>query len=312
MLKKVLIVVFSTLGILYLLIAIDFHLESGLTEALPYYSSTSLYLTLAWLTRFTLRHPVLEEPDDSIIVFRRRAMTLGILFVSLRVVRLARRTRRWCFGGKEPPWAGDIYSLLSYINFVGMIPTIAVMSASPEHFFARVPTNGTAYNSAYKTPLKLLTSFATLVALVIARLSPDVAGRLNLRLVIILAAPLVPLLMVFFAAVIRLLQFGFTPLWFRQTWRSAILVTTAILKYIFSWESYAALDARRYAWACLYFYTYSYVALAAIVAASFAAALAYDSPALGGAAFVLTGNRWLVYRYYLLLRLAREKEIVNP
>ena len=84
----------------------------------------------------------------------KRPLTHKLLVLVFSASRLLRRLRRRIFFGREPKWASDVYGLVSYVNFLGLLPTFLSIAASPEHFFKRVPADGTSFDGIYKPPLK--------------------------------------------------------------------------------------------------------------------------------------------------------------
>ncbi|NND96575.1 MAG: hypothetical protein HKN47_04510 [Pirellulaceae bacterium] len=61
-----------------------------------------------------------------------------------------------------PHWLQDIYGLVSYINFIELIPTVASIAIAPRHFFRRLPQTLAGHRSHYQTPVKFFVNFAAL------------------------------------------------------------------------------------------------------------------------------------------------------
>jgi len=70
-----------------------------------------------------------------------RPLADRFLLAVFRGSRRLRQFRHRIFRGREPKWMGDVYGLISYVNFIGLLPTFASIASSPEHFFARVRAN---------------------------------------------------------------------------------------------------------------------------------------------------------------------------
>jgi hypothetical protein len=59
-----------------------------------------------------------------------------------------------------PHWAKDIYGLLSYANFIELIPTLVSIAIAPRHFFRRLPRTLSGASPHYTTPVKFFFNFA--------------------------------------------------------------------------------------------------------------------------------------------------------
>ena len=230
-----------------------------------------------------------------------RRVSFAVLFFVLWAIRRGRKFRRWLFRGRNPVWVDDIVSLVSYFNFVGLIPTFAIMAASPEHLFSRMPPNGKAYNGLYKAPLKFLASFAALLAVVTIPLAKYASQFAYTRYLVIALSLISPILIVAFCLATRLLYIYLNPVPFRNAWKYANLVSDDIVTEIISVRTYRKLDWTIYCWSALYFYVYSYGALALACAMAVATAAVFLDPGYAVPAFVICANRWIVYRYYILL-----------
>jgi hypothetical protein len=230
-----------------------------------------------------------------------RRLAAGFLLLVFWVLRTGRRCRRWVFGGHEPKWAGDVYGLFSYVNVIGLIPTFAVVAASPEHFFSRVPSNGTSFNALYKPPLKILTSFATLISVLVVSFETATPRWKYLKWIVIIAALAVPALMLVLCLTIRAMYLLFIPTSFRRLWVAANLVSGNMVEAVFSWRTYTTLNWSRYYWSAIYFYVYAYLALMFCLGVGVLVSIAFLHPVYGVMAFILCANRWIVYRYFILL-----------
>jgi hypothetical protein len=81
--------------------------------------------------------------------------------------RRIRSLGRSLFKGEVPEWLSDLYSVLGHVNFINLIPTLYAILAAPEHFFRRVDLlvgkrKSGVKRSVYKSPIKLITTVATL------------------------------------------------------------------------------------------------------------------------------------------------------
>ncbi|MEM9645561.1 MAG: hypothetical protein AAF989_11270 [Planctomycetota bacterium] len=77
-----------------------------------------------------------------------------------RLLRLSGTIRRKFSG--LPHWVHDIYGLLSYVNFVELLPTVAAIAMAPRHFFRRLPQTMAGQRSHFQTPVKFFANFAAL------------------------------------------------------------------------------------------------------------------------------------------------------
>jgi hypothetical protein len=205
-----------------------------------------------------------------------------------------------------------VYGLVGYVNFVGLLPTAAAIAAAPEHFFRRVPANGRSFNSLYKPPLKFLTSFAALVGALAVTIGPRHFNAADLRIMVVLTALAMPVLMLALVLFVWVLySWGVVPVWFKRLWAAANLVDARVMQVLFSWRTYRLLNWKRYYWTGFYFYCYAYIALAGAVAAALLAGYTYVNIAVGVLAFILAANRWIVYRYYILLCCVLESKSVE-
>lgn len=124
-------------------------------DILSYLGSANLFLTFALLVG--MREKIRSNSTrlrSQIRGIPRRNVSFALLSLVFWTIRRGRHFKRWIFRCREPAWIGDLSSLVSYINFIGLIPTFAILAASPEHFFSRVPPNGKSFNTLYKPPLK--------------------------------------------------------------------------------------------------------------------------------------------------------------
>jgi hypothetical protein len=113
-----------------------------------------------------------------------------------RLLLLARQTSRW--HRRWPHWAKDLYGLLSYVNFIELLPTILAIALAPRHFFRRLPQILAGKRRMYQTPIKFFVNFATLFLLVFyLRFGElrDILGQETALWYALLLIPLTPLLM---------------------------------------------------------------------------------------------------------------------
>ena len=59
-----------------------------------------------------------------------------------------------------PHWAKDLYGMLSYANFVELVPTLISIAIAPRHFFRRLPRTLNGNSTHYATPVKFFFNFA--------------------------------------------------------------------------------------------------------------------------------------------------------
>ena len=76
------------------------------------------------------------------------------------VLKLTRRLGGWF--RQWPHWAKDLYGIISYVNFVELLPTVAAIVLAPRHFFRRLSLVLAGKRRMYQTPVKFFVNFASL------------------------------------------------------------------------------------------------------------------------------------------------------
>lgn len=113
-----------------------------------------------------------------------------------RILLATRRLQRW--HRRWPHWAKDLYGLISYVNFVELIPTLSAIALAPRHFFRRLPQILAGKSRIYQTPIKFFVNFATLFLLLFFLRNGELREALsqsNALLYALLLIPLTPLVM---------------------------------------------------------------------------------------------------------------------
>jgi hypothetical protein len=108
-----------------------------------------------------------------------------ILFSLLRLSRLLKRQ----FGPVLPHWLKDLSGPLQYINFIGLIPTFAVVALAPNHFFRRLPYYLTGKVTYYKTPIKFVTSVVSFVVVSLHTAPVSMTNVYVISLIFVLTLP---------------------------------------------------------------------------------------------------------------------------
>ncbi len=84
---------------------------------------------------------------------------------------ILRRTRVWFrrkFPAGFPHWGTDFLRLLSWVNFLEIVPTLCVSLCHPRHFYRRLPLILAGKKATiYKTPIKYLANVASLTVTLI-------------------------------------------------------------------------------------------------------------------------------------------------
>lgn len=91
-----------------------------------------------------------------------------------QLLRFFGRVRRTF--GRSPHWLRDVYGLLSYVNFLELIPTLAAIGLAPRHFFRRLPQILTGSHTHYTTPVKFFANFAALFVMFFFLRHGDLSG----------------------------------------------------------------------------------------------------------------------------------------
>ena len=113
-----------------------------------------------------------------------------------RILLATRRLQRW--HRRWPHWAKDLYGLISYVNFVELIPTLSAIALAPRHFFRRLPQILAGKSRIYQTPIKFFVNFASLFLLLFFLRNGELREALsqtNVLLYALLLIPLTPLVM---------------------------------------------------------------------------------------------------------------------
>lgn len=77
-----------------------------------------------------------------------------------RILRASGNIRRRF--AAAPHWVRDLYSLVSYVNFLELVPTLACLGFAPRHFFRRLPQTLSGKRTLFHTPVKFFANFAAL------------------------------------------------------------------------------------------------------------------------------------------------------
>ncbi len=170
------------------------------------------------------------------------------------VLQIARKLVGWF--RKWPHWAKDLYAIVTYVNFIELIPTIGAIALAPRHFFRRLPMVLRHKRPLYRTPVKFFTSSASLFVAVFFLRHPELAHSLKSTEAVwymLILIPLTPLLMAGLSLV----------LWSAYQLPRAIPTETPFpqpnpypLSLVFSLRTYWNLDGRRFFWGLFYFSIY--------------------------------------------------------
>ncbi|MEM9366135.1 MAG: hypothetical protein AAGD07_09070 [Planctomycetota bacterium] len=76
------------------------------------------------------------------------------------LVKTAGRVRKRF--ARSPHWARDILGLVSYVNFIELIPSLVAIAVAPRHFFRRLPMTLRGHRPLFQTPVKFFFNFAAL------------------------------------------------------------------------------------------------------------------------------------------------------
>ena len=112
------------------------------------------------------------------------------------VLQLTGKLGRWF--RKWPHWAKDLYGIISYVNFVELLPTVAAIILAPRHFFRRLSLVLADKRRMYQTPVKFFVNFASLFLAVFYLRHGDLSGALQQATAVWympLLIPLTPVLM---------------------------------------------------------------------------------------------------------------------
>ncbi|MBY5854318.1 hypothetical protein HFN51_27845 [Rhizobium leguminosarum] len=184
----------------------------------------------------------------------------------LKLLQRISRMRRRIVGSKPPHWFKDGLSLVGYLNFLDLMPTLAAIALSPSHFYKRVPQIVSDKFSWYKTPIKFLTSGIALIVVLLVSMDSGLFEQHGLADKTLMAKYLLviclttPLTIPFVALVLRI---GLSII-------SALPgVSTSIkndrmaanLVLPISPSTYARLDYSHFLWCIFYFGVYFYVSL---------------------------------------------------
>ena len=170
------------------------------------------------------------------------------------LIRLHNKTGRWY--RKWPHWSRDLTSLISYINFLGLIPTILSLALVPRHFFRRLPLVLQQKKPQFRTPVAFFVNGSVLFYLAFSLRHKEFAGYaegLELVAQMLVLIPITPIAMALLALV----------LWCIYQLPRLIPTQTAFpqpnpypLFSALSFQVYRNLDWPRYFWGLFYISVY--------------------------------------------------------
>lgn len=119
------------------------------------------------------------------------------------LIRLHHKAGRWY--QKWPHWSKDLTSLISYINFLGLVPTILSLALVPRHFFRRLPLILQQKKPLFRTPIAFFVNGSILFYLLFSLRHKEFAGYaegLGLVAQMLVLIPITPIAMALLAIVL--------------------------------------------------------------------------------------------------------------
>lgn len=197
----------------------------------------------------------------------------------LIILRSLSRLKRRVFKSTTPHWFNDALPLISYVNVLDLLPTLFAITLAPGHFYARLPRYILSKRSWFKTPVKFLTSGATLIVSLLLFLAPDtlaeagVADKRTLALyvtAICLTAPLwIPAICLIFEVLFALAALS-------NLHPAPPPILTGLLVPLSPW-TYSRLDYNRFLWSIFYYGVYFFIALQVLLLIGFYELIALKS-----------------------------------
>lgn len=202
------------------------------------------------------------------------------------VLRVSGSTRRGF--SRLPHWVKDAYDLVSYVNFVELVPTIVAIAIAPRHFFRRLPRTLEGKCPHYKTPIKFFANFAALFLMLFFLRHGDlknVMSQANALWALLLVIPLTPPAMI----ILGIISWGLYQAPRLAPNGDAFPATNhGPFKLLIDPRTYFRLDWRRFFWGLFYIGIYFLAAwqiVQVLIAANFLAVV-YLVDAMGEGHFI--------------------------
>jgi TM2 domain-containing membrane protein YozV len=106
------------------------------------------------------------RPVPALWIFHPVGAAIYVSFIkATRQIRALKR-RVW---RRLPRWVADASDLVEYVNFLKLLPLIVGILFAPKHFFEKLPVIIKGNSDPFLSPLKAMTTFASLAVIMSAR-----------------------------------------------------------------------------------------------------------------------------------------------